>query len=171
MGIKNPAKGPGRETQCLIVSRYWRQHGFTIMELLIVLVITVLGFAVVAINMSGGRDTLEIKAAAQDIVSALRYVRGQALITHRDAALSIDLENNRYTVSGRDKAYLIPESIAVTVVTAQSELTGSGQGNIRFFPDGSSTGGRITLERAKTAWRIDINSLTGQTELENEEVR
>lgn len=146
-------------------------QGFTIIELLIVLVITVLGFAVVAINMSGGRDTLEIKAAVMDIVSALRYVRGQALMTHRDTALTIDLESNSYTVSGREQVHLIPESISVTVVTAQSELTGKGQGSIRFFPDGSSTGGRITLENAKAVWQIDINSLTGQTELENQGVR
>ncbi|MGR8941784.1 MAG: GspH/FimT family pseudopilin [Gammaproteobacteria bacterium] len=147
-----------------------RDQGFTIMELLIVLIIIVLGFAVVGLNMAGGRETIEIKGAAKDVVSALRYVRGQALIRHRPAALTLDLEKNSYTVSGREKAYLIPESIAVTLVTAQSELSGSGQGSIRFFPDGSSTGGRITLERAKTGWQIDINSLTGQAELENVEV-
>ena len=139
------------------------------MELLVVLVITVLGFAVVAINMSGSRETIQFKSTAKDIESALRYVRGRALMTHRDAALTINLEDNSYTVSGRDKAYHIPETIAVTVLTAQSELSGKGQGSIRFFPDGSSTGGRITLERGKTAWRIDINSLTGQSILENDE--
>jgi general secretion pathway protein H len=54
------------------------------------------------------------------------------------------------------------------VVTAQTELTGEGAANIRFFPDGSSTGGRVTLERGQTVWKIDINWLTGQIELENE---
>ncbi len=146
----------------------FKNKGFTLIELLIVLVVIVLGFSVVAINISSGSGTMELKAAARDIVSALRYARGQALITHQESTVTLNLAENSYTISGHDKTYTIPESIDVTVVTAQNELTGEGQGNIRFFADGSSTGGRITLERGKAAWQIDINWLTGQTELENE---
>jgi general secretion pathway protein H len=146
----------------------YKNSGFTLIELLIVLVIIVLGFSVVAINVSSGHRAIEHKAAVRDIVSALRYARGQALMTHQETEVSFNLAENSYMVSGRDKVYTIPEFIDVTVVTAQSEITGEGQGNIRFFADGSSTGGRITLERGEDAWRVDINWLTGQIELENE---
>jgi general secretion pathway protein H len=54
----------------------------------------------------------------------------------------------------------------LTVVTAQEELSGDGVASIRFYPDGSSTGGRIKLEKNGTNWQIDINWLTGQIELE-----
>jgi general secretion pathway protein H len=141
--------------------------GFTLLELIIVLFIVVLGVSVVGINLSSGDNSTEIKAAARDIVSALRYARGQALMSHQETTLALNLAENTYTVSGRDKVYNIPKTIDTTVVTAQSELTGNGLGNIRFFADGSSTGGRITLERGNTAWQIDINWLTGQIELEN----
>ena len=144
-----------------------RLRGFTLLELIVVLFIIVLGFSVVGINLSSGNNSTEVKAAARDIVSALRYARGQALMTHEETTVALNLAENTYTVSGRDKIYIIPEAIAVTVVTAQSELTGEGLGNIRFFADGSSTGGRITLERPNTTWQIDINWLTGQIELEN----
>jgi general secretion pathway protein H len=127
----------------------------------------VLGFSAIGINLSSGNNATEIKAAARDIVSALRYARGQALISHQDTTLTLDLVKNSYTVSSRNKVYPIPKAIKITVVTAQSEITGQGLGNIRFFPDGSSTGGRITLERGKVGWQIDINWLTGQIELEN----
>jgi general secretion pathway protein H len=89
-------------------------------------------------------------------------------MTHKETTVAIDLSDNNYTVSGRDKLYGIPASIDVTVVTAQTELTGEGTASIRFFADGSSTGGRITLERHHAAWKIDINWLTGQIELESE---
>jgi general secretion pathway protein H len=144
-----------------------RSGGFTLLELVVVLFIVVLGFSVVGINLSSGDDATEIKVAARDIVSALRYARGQALMSHQETTVALDLAENTYTVSGRDKVYIIPKAIDVTVVTAQSELAGEGLGNIRFFADGSSTGGRITLERGNTAWQIDINWLTGQIELEN----
>ena len=142
--------------------------GFTLLELVVVLFVVVLGFSVIGLNLSSGNDSTEIKAAARDIVSALRYARGQALMTHEEATVALNLSGNSYTVSGRDKVYQIPEAIDVTVVTAQTELTGEGTASIRFFADGSSTGGRVTLERGNASWKIDINWLTGQIELESE---
>lgn len=145
-----------------------RQRGFTLLELTVVLFVVVLGFSVIGLNLSSGSDSTKIKAAARDIVSALRYARGQALMLRQETTLTMDLDDNSYTVSGKDKLYRIAEDIELTVVTAQTELTGNGSANIRFFADGSSTGGRIMLERAHAAWKIDINWLTGQIELENE---
>ena len=144
----------------------FRMSGFTLLELVVVLFIVVLGFSVLGINLSSRNDSTELKVAARDIVSALRYARGQALISHHETTLSLDLSNNTYTLSSRRKVYPVPKSIKVTVITAQSELSGEGLANIRFFADGSSKGGRITLERGKAAWQIDINWLTGQIELE-----
>lgn len=144
-----------------------RTGGFTLLELLIVLVIIVLGFSVVALNLSSGSGTLAQKAAVRDVVSALRYARGQALMAHREMTVTFDLTNNTYKVSGREEEYKIPDAIEVTVVTAQSELTGEGQGNIRFFADGSSTGGRVVLDRGEVSKQIDINWLTGQLEVED----
>ena len=140
-------------------------NGFTLLELLVVLFIMVLGFAVVGINLSSGSGSAALKVATRDMVSALRYTRGQALMLHQEATMTIDLTENTYTVSDRPKSYIIPKSISLTVVTAQSEVRGNGIGNIRFFPDGSSTGGRITLEQDKLAAEININWLTGQIKL------
>ena len=142
-------------------------RGFTLLELLVVLFIMVLGLSVVGINLSSGSDGPALKVAARDLVSALRYARGQALMTHQEETVTLDLAENSYTVSGRTKNYLIPKTIALTVVSAQSELTGAGKANMRFFSDGSSTGGRITLEQGRSAWEININWLTGQIKLDD----
>ena len=141
------------------------QQGFTLVEMIVVLVIIVLGTAIVSFNFSSGNDRTEIKAAARDVVSTLRYARGQSLITHREITVDFDLTGNSYTVSGQDRMYTIPETIALTIVTAESEMTGQDQASIRFYPDGSATGGRITLERSTAKWQIDINWLTGHIEL------
>lgn len=143
-------------------------RGFTLIELAVVLFIMVLGFAVVGINLSSGHESAETRAAARDFVSALRYARGQALIRGEETTVTIDFAENTYRISTRDKTYKIPDEIEMTLVTAQTETGGSGQAGVRFFPDGSSTGGRLTLERGQFVWRIDINWLTGQIELVNE---
>ncbi|MBM4206737.1 MAG: type II secretion system protein GspH [Gammaproteobacteria bacterium] len=140
--------------------------GFTLIELLLVLFIVILGFGAIGISISSGNDATQHKAVARDLVSALRFAKGQALIFHKQTTVALDLTENAYTVTDRDKVYDIPESIDLTVVTAQEELVGEGLANIRFFPDGSSTGGRITLDRDSDSWQIDINWLTGQIELE-----
>jgi len=156
-----------RRCFCPIPCALKASKGFTLIELIVVLVIMTLGMAAVGVNFSSGSDSTELKAAARDVVSALRYARGQALMAHEETTVAFDLEENTYTVSNRDKIYAIPNTIDLTVVTAQSELTGQGQGSIRFFADGSSTGGRVTLERGHSKWQIDINWLTGQIELDD----
>lgn len=146
-------------------SSQFRQQGFTLLELMMVLSIMVLGFSAISINLSSGNDTLELKSAARDMISALRFARGQALVSHRQTTVEIDLTSNSYTVTGRDKNYQIPEDIDISVVTGQDEVAGEGTAKIRFFPDGSSIGGRITLEKGKIGWQIDVNWLTGASEL------
>lgn len=141
--------------------------GFTLLELILVLFVVILGFSVIGLNISSGNDATEHQSAARDLVSALRYAKGQALISHQETTIALDLNENTYSVSGRDKVFSIPDTIALTVVTAQEELTGKGLANIRFFPDGSSSGGRIKLERNSAIWQLDINWLTGQVELED----
>jgi general secretion pathway protein H len=143
-----------------------QNQGFTLLELIVVLFIVVLGFAAIGINLSSGNDSSELKVAARDMVSALRYARGLSLMSHQETTVTIDFEENSYTISGRDKVYNIPKTIDTTIHTGQNELT-EGKGSIRFFPDGSSTGGWIKLERGKLAWRMDINWLTGQIELKD----
>lgn len=140
------------------------EGGFTLIELILVLFIIVAGMAIIGPNISSGQASTQIRATARDIGSALRYVRGLSLANQKQAVFSLDLDNSRYRVENRDKAYPIPDDIEITLVTAQSELEGEGQGNIRFFPDGSSTGGRITLERDGFKHVIDINWLTGSVE-------
>ena len=162
-GLRFKAKDPYHF--CHVPSALHLNKGFTLLELIVVLFIVVLGFAAIGINLSSGNDSAELKVAARDIVSALRYARGQALISHRETTITLDLVKNSYTVSSRGKVYPIPKTVKVTVVTAQSEINNEGVGNIRFFADGSSTGGRITLSRGKAGWQIDINWLTGKIEL------
>lgn len=138
--------------------------GFTLLELMIVLGIMVLGFSAVAVNMSAGNDSMTLKAAARDLASGLRYTRSQAMISHTQATLDFDLTQNSYTLTGQTKVHSIATDIDVTVSTAKEDLS-DGVAKLRFFPDGSSIGGRITLEKNKLSQEININWLTGQVSI------
>ena len=139
--------------------------GFTLLELIIVLGIMVLGFGAVAVNMSAGNDSMTLKAAARDLASGLRFVRSQAMISHTQATLDFDLSENSYTLTGQNKQYHVDENIDVTISTAKEDLN-DGVAKLRFFPDGSSIGGRITIEKNHHQQQININWLTGHVSVE-----
>ena len=128
------------------------------------LVISVLGLAVLAGNINSGNQTTKLQAAARDIASALRYAQGEALLTRIPVSVAINLDDNSYRISNRDKNYTLPAEIDISLVVAEQEF-GYGEGQIRFFADGSSTGGRITLEWGKQLRRIDVNWITGEVSI------
>lgn len=142
-------------------------QGFTLLELIIVLVISVLGFAAVAVNINSGNSSTRLEAVARDLASALRYAHGQALLTHKPVIVSVDLSANHYTISDRERIYDFDEQIEVSLTVAEEAFSEGESGGIQFFPDGSSTGGRITLEWGKQLRRIDVNWITGAVSLDD----
>lgn len=136
-------------------------QGFTLLELIIVLLISVLGFGVIGTNISSGNQATRLKAAARDIASALRYAHGQALMTGRPVSVAIHLGDNSYRISNRDKLYFLDGEINISLTVAEDEFAEGQEGSVRFFSDGSSTGGRITLEWGNQIQTIDVNWITG----------
>jgi len=51
----------------------------------------------------------------------------------------------------------------------QQELVSDTSGGIRFFPDGSSTGGNIAVVLGEREWRINVGWLTGEITLDETE--
>lgn len=137
------------------------QHGFTLLEILIVLVIGVLLVALVPPLLSGMSGATELRGAARQLAAGLRNARNEAVTRQQEAVLTLDLERHRFGVTGDPREIALPESVALKLYTAQSELLDSATGGIRFFPDGSSTGGAITVSGPKLAYRVNVDWLTG----------
>ena len=137
------------------------QHGFTLLEILIVLVIGVLLVALVPPLLSGMSGAAELRGAARQLAAGLRNARNEAITRQQEAVLTLDLERRRFGVTGDPREIALPESVALKLYTAQSELLDSATGGIRFFPDGSSTGGAITVSGPKLAYRVNVDWLTG----------
>ncbi len=137
-------------------------QGFTLVEMIIVLVIAALAMGIVGSNFSAGLAGTQLKSAVNDVASALRYTRGQAISSGQEAVFTLDVDHRSYTISTRKKTYKLPPDLDLTVNTAQDEINGDGQGSIRFFSDGSSTGGRVEIKSGDRKRYIDTNWLTGQ---------
>jgi general secretion pathway protein H len=139
-----------------------KNQGFTLLELMVVLFIMVLGFSALTFNLAMSNSSTEVKSAMREMVSALRYTRGESLILREPVTLDFNINDNSYKISSRNNNYHLDKKIKVDIVTAKEDINRrNGLARFRFFPDGSSTGGRLILSKEKTMWQIDINWLTG----------
>jgi general secretion pathway protein H len=142
-----------------------RQSGFTLLELMVVLAIAAVMMTVVPPLVSSALPGAQLKSASRQLAAGLRSARNRALVSRKETSLVLDLENHTFQVSGRKRSYPIPESLQIDLLTVETELLGNQRAGIRFFPEGGSTGGRITLSNGKRAFGVDVDWLTGKVRI------
>jgi general secretion pathway protein H len=136
--------------------------GVTLLELLIVLSIMAIVAALVLPMFSGGVSTGELKGAARQVAAGLRLARSEALATRQETQLVLDLEHRTFRIERDAHQHALPPKIEMKLFTAQSDLLSEKVGAIRFFPDGGSNGGRVTLGAGERKYDVDIDWLTGR---------
>ena len=142
-----------------------RRAGFTLLEVLIVLVIGAVAYVLVLSLPSRGASSADLKAAARTLAAGLRQAQTMAMSQRRDSALTVDVETREFTVSGDPTIRQLPKTLDLKLYTAQSEVTNERHGAIRFYPDGSSTGGRITVAAGERKYLVDVDWLTGRVSI------
>ena len=130
-------------------------RGFTLLELLVV--VTILAMASTLVGLNFGGDRLSLDAVARTLVTDLRYVRSRAMVANVDTALVVDLDRGAYFSRAAKIERELPESVALELTVDRRDADGR-QGRIVFYPDGSSSGGKVRLSRngrgidVSTAW-------------------
>ena len=138
-------------------------RGFTLIELLVVLLVAGLVATLAMPNFHRALPGMQMRAGASDLANALREARSAAIHEGREATVAIDVERNRYRL--RDWRAL-PEEFRITLRTASRERLEAGTGQLRFYPDGTATGGQITMAAADGGeYRITVDWLTGRVEV------
>ena len=144
-----------------------RRRGFTLIEMLAVLTLVALVAGVAAGLIGANLGGAKTRAAVRDLTAALRQTRGLAIVNGEERGLEIDVDARTYQVPDKP-AVQLPEELSMKLLTAATEQTGDSKGVIRVFPDGSSSGGRITLRRGDHEWRVEIAWLTGEVRIEED---
>ena len=140
-------------------------QGFTLLELLVVLALATLLIALVPPLISAALPGVELKSSARKVAAGLRLAREEAIRHGRDVAMIVDLEDHSYQVEGTFRRVVLPKGVELSLVVAENEMGSDQRGAIRFFPDGGSTGGRVTLARSGSGWQIGAQWLTGRVEI------
>jgi general secretion pathway protein H len=137
-------------------------RGVTLLELLIVLMLMGIMAAMVIPTFGAGASGAELKSAARQIAAGLRIARNQAIAQRAEAFLVLDLAGRSFSVPPDAQVHKLPERVEIKLFTAQKDLVNEQTGAIRFFPDGGSNGGRITVASGTRKYDVDIDWLTGR---------
>jgi len=138
--------------------------GFTVIEMLVVMMILGLVAALAVPVVRTPPDSLRLETTARTLASALRLSRAHAIAENADVVLTIDADRRIYQSSAVSPTRIDPD-IAVEMVLAAPERRRNTAGAIRFFADGTSSGGDITLRLGTRRARILVNWLTGEARL------
>ena len=143
-------------------SRTEAQAGFTLLELLVVLVIMALSATAV---MSVGRASLESARVRSFMVEAeamFRDARTAAIETQSQTAVVIDTEARRLTFSNGGRTLDMPKGLSLDAKVAVPK--DGGLPSVRFFPSGGSTGGQLSFGFRGRSYDLRINWLTGRAD-------
>jgi general secretion pathway protein H len=144
--------------------------GFTLLEVVTALAIAAMLFALALPTGSPRHDRAEMANAARTVAAALRQTRSQAIAAGRPAAFAIDIATARFGAAGARVADQLPSGTAVSVTTTADERRSETTGLIRFYPDGSSTGGGVSLKRGGEQFDVLVNWLTGGVSIHEQTV-
>jgi general secretion pathway protein H len=140
-----------------------RARGVTLLELLIVIALMAL-IAGITLPMFGGNgvSTTELRGSARQLAAGLRAARSEAVAQRRETFLVLDVAGKRFKVDQDPREHPLPRNVELKLFTAQNDLVDANVGSIRFFPDGGSNGGRITVASGTRKFEVDVDWLTGR---------
>ncbi|MCY3751503.1 MAG: prepilin-type N-terminal cleavage/methylation domain-containing protein [Gammaproteobacteria bacterium] len=133
-----------------------RQYGFTLIELLVVLGILSLLLATVPPLLTNAIDNAKLRNAQREIISGLRLSRNKAVTSQQAVTFTINAPDRTMTVSGKNRRLRLPDDVGLS-------LGPDDEAVVRFYPDGSSSGGQLSFRRDdRVSYIIDVDRLTGR---------
>ena len=144
-----------------------RAGGFTLIELLVSLAILGLALSLIAGYKPPWSRGLGLQATAAELAAGLRLARSEAILSNRPVLFDLDLIGHRYRI-GTGTPRGLPADLSLELLTISGEALNGREGDIRFNPDGSSTGGRISLADGRRRIGVGVDWLTGRVSVADE---
>ena len=142
-----------------------RDSGFTLLELLVVLAVLSLVLAIGVPRLVSALPGVETKRTASDLAAVLKDARFQAIRSSFETAVVLDLGARQYRVEGESQSHSLPAGLEITLTTGGASSPGGRSGEIAFYADGSSSGGRVALGQGGHVYHVDVDWLTGRVSL------
>lgn len=137
-----------------------KNSGYSLIEIILVIaLISTLSAALTPLLMKTFGDTNSY--VAKQITTALKKTRLRAKQSLRPSIFTLDIAQHNYRIDDFS-AHKLPGNLKYSMTTAADEVISKDKASIRFFPDGSSSGGKIVIDDGKTQSEVHVIWLTGK---------
>lgn len=140
--------------------KFLLNHGFTLLEILLVVSIIGLTTLLIIPRMDMGQTTM-LRAQVREAVAILNHARRSAIIHSRPMVASFSLSSTAQPTSGQWV------SRGATVEWGKQDKKDADteiSHEITFYPEGGSSGGEFSLVQDDYKITITVNPLTGKVE-------
>ncbi|MDB4285391.1 prepilin-type N-terminal cleavage/methylation domain-containing protein [bacterium] len=160
------AKHPRRSRAVRFAKLRSCRQGFTILELLLVLMMMALATALVLPNLNPALQGTRREAALKKTVAALDDVRRRAVTSGRILTVTMDEEGkNRLLVAGGGEE---EDSFEAIDIPDGAEIVELVPDEARYYPQGHSSGLVLTVKTGRERLhRIEVGSFTGLARIED----
>jgi general secretion pathway protein H len=107
-----------------------------------------------------------LNEAAARLASGLRGVRDEAKSQGQERVFTLDVEERAFATGSTAELVPLDPALSIYFLTLKSERIGQSRAGIRFFADGSSTGGRVELKLLGNQAAINVQWATGAVTVE-----
>lgn len=141
-------------------NQYLAQRGFTLIEILVVLVLMSLIAGISTVFFAGTLPKARLRASAREIVSTIKYARTLAASTHERQVVTFDLDAGKYGIKGR-AGKAIPDEMILVIdgSDGNADPVRKGQYSLYYDSTGTNTWGRIHLIQGDRIIRIEADPI------------
>jgi prepilin-type N-terminal cleavage/methylation domain-containing protein len=153
------------------------QSGFTLLELVVVVSIVSVIFALALPALGDGLRRWRLQGAVQEVATILKFARNQSVAGRAPVQVVLDRSRNVYWLDSAEhdpqsaldevvekgiRLYAMPAGIRLGGIAVAGADPGVERVGILFFPRGSSTGAEVEVRDEKGgAYWISVDTMTG----------
>jgi prepilin-type N-terminal cleavage/methylation domain-containing protein len=140
--------------------------GFTLLELVIVVLIMGMALTVSYPALSRGSASIHLRSVGRNILSTFRYAREKAITEQRGIQLVANRETQNVILADEfgegNRSYALPADVSIQRLSLAGRVITEGPLVIRFSPNGSSDNAEILVQSSSgAALRIVSDPITG----------
>jgi general secretion pathway protein H len=150
-----------------------RNHdqGFTLLELMIVVLVIALALAVSYPSLSRGTSSIHLRSTARDILSTFRIAREKAVTEQTGMRVAVDRVKQELVLNDDfgdgSRTYSLPKDVKIQRMALAGNEVVKGPLLVRFLPNGSSQSVEVLLKSDTGSYlRVVTDPITGGARVE-----
>jgi prepilin-type N-terminal cleavage/methylation domain-containing protein len=146
-------------------------RGFTLLELLIVVLVVAMVLAVSYPSLSRGAASIHLRSTARDVLNTFRFAREKAVTEQIGMRVTVDREKQSLMLTNDlgdgNRTYSMPKDVKIYRVALGGTEVVDGPILVRFLPNGSSDRAEVLLRSDSGSFlKIVSDPITGGARIE-----